>query len=250
MPSGGSDLDRAREGDDADWESLVRKCARSAARRHRVADWAEDLAQEVHLVISKARDVRERVTLPWIRRTAHSLARKEFRCRRKAAQAQRWMAEEGGEARDIADDRAAVNASIGIPDLCQGLARLVEPGAEGRVLERLILACALAVIDDILGTRRGSGRRAMIFRMAYAKRRPIGVLAAKFEKPRKAVTEQLRRMSKAVEWFLLAHLDLPPHIAAGIATKTANPRTVQEPVRRALEAFLRETRDADRGGRT
>lgn len=245
MANGGSDLVRSAGSDESDWNAVVLRCARVAASRQHLRGWAEDLAQEVHVRISEARRANEAVNLPWIRRKANSLARNEARRRKKDTDAQRRVAAEGGDARDLAADKAAGDLRVGIPDLCEGLARLVEPGVKGRALERLILACALAVIDDVVGTKRGSGKRAMIFRAAYGRRELIGTLAGRFKKSRNATTEQLRRMSEAVERHLLARLDLATRVAGPVAAKTADPGAVRGQVRRALESFAVETADAN-----
>jgi hypothetical protein len=250
MANGGSDLVRPSGSDEFDWSSLVLRCARVAASRHHLRGWAEDLAQDVHLWISVARNADEAVNLSWIRRKANSLARNEARRRTKETDAQRRIAAEGGDARDIAADRAADDPRVGIPDLCEGLARLSEPGVKGRALERLILACALAVIDDVVGTTRGSGKRSMIFRAAYDRRAPIGTLADRFKKSREAITEQLRRMCGAVERHLLARLHLATHVREAVAAKTADPGAVRGQVRRALEALAVETGDANPEGET
>lgn len=238
MATSGGDVPAYPQGEGADWDALVRKCARQAAHRHRVADWADDLAQEVHVRSVKAREAAERVNLGWIRRVASSIAGKESRRRRKEAQVQRRVADEASAVCAAADNEAVVQASKGIPELCPALARLIEPGRDGRLFQRLILVAALRCLREIVGTKRGSGRRYMLFRAAYEDRERIESLATKFKKRPEAITEQLRRLSGAVERYLMSQLDLPTHVAAAIAAKTADAGHVGRLVRRAIEAFL------------
>jgi hypothetical protein len=188
---------------DSEWDALVQKSACKAARRQGLLDWTDDLAQEIRLLLWKAYAAGEAVDPPWITRKANAIARKEVHRRRKHVDLRFKVAKDGGDARDLADDVDEARSRTGIPDLCEGLARLAEPGRARRALDRLILACALVVIEDVLGMKRGSGRRYLIFRGAYEKHMRIGNLAAKYKKSPDAITEQLRRMSKAIQHHLL-----------------------------------------------
>jgi hypothetical protein len=73
--------------------------------------------------------------------------------------------------------------------------------------------------------------------MAYERRCPVSEIAGRFRKRPEAITEQLRRTSKAVERRLLLEL-VPKTLSQAIEARTADPGAARGVARRALEVFL------------
>jgi DNA-directed RNA polymerase specialized sigma24 family protein len=199
---------RDREAEITRWIRVVRDAAHAAARRYRIPDDADDLAQRALQTIWAEQDGRasefdERESVLLVRR----LAAREAQRRRRESASVNLIAREHGRGGGVEEPgglqpdrrRDLIEPARGVPPLCPSIRRLAPSGVLRARLSRLTLAAGAVIATRPTVLRR---HQHSCFTMAYVQRLTLEEIAARLRVGQRAAYMRIRRVSARIEHAL------------------------------------------------